>query len=315
MHQIQSTVKTDGGQPKFAENQAAELAVLRLLAYRNRLAFRPANMKTWNVEYVDVIGGDVNTAGNDAYTRHNEVDAAAYTIKNRYVGVINGMRGHIKKLTSNFSNIVCVVAYVFRSRGHHYLPDFGTIYTSLWEKCRCDLVDFKCDWAAISTIGLHCIMPMILDFYWRHCAVKAKVAPALVLRVDVPAAGTAAVYSILAGWRDIRATYGRAYSFVDQAADELNNIYGDLQKKRWDHSINAVLYGADTTRLDLGRFHQLASVVFGTYKTLEEAGTLVGSKSLGREAANAPLMLDISMTAARQLRKRIAAELTQHDDA
>ena len=156
-------------------------------------------------------------------------------------------------------------------------------------------------------------MPVVLDLYWRHCALKARVATALVLRLDVPAAGTAAVYSILAGWRDIKSTYGRAYSFVAQEAEMLNDIYEDIRKHRWDHSINAVLYGADTSRLDLGRFHQLASVVFGTYKTLEEAGTLVGSKSLGREAANAPLMLDISMTAARQLRKRIAADITHQD--
>ena len=181
MHQIQQTAKNEGGQPRLGEEQAAELAVLRLLAFRNRLAFRPPNLATWHVEYVDVLGGDVGNAGNVVNERHVQVDAAAFTIKNRYVGVINAMTGHIRKLTSNFSNIVCVVAYVFRSRGHHYLPDFDTVYSSLWEKCRCDLVAFKNTWASISTIGLHCIMPQVLDFYWRHCALKAKISPALVL--------------------------------------------------------------------------------------------------------------------------------------
>ena len=143
MHQIQTTVLKEGGQPRHTDEQAAELAVLRLLAFRNRLAFRPANLATWHVEYVDVLGGDITAAGNAVNERHDQVDAQAFAIKNQYVAAINGMTGHIKKLTSNFSNIVCVVAYVFRSRGHHYLPDFDTVYGSLWEKCRCDLVTFK----------------------------------------------------------------------------------------------------------------------------------------------------------------------------
>ena len=41
------------------------------------------------------------------------------------------------------------------------------------------------------TVGLHCIMPDVLDAYWLFCVARSRIAAPLVLRSNVPCAGTA----------------------------------------------------------------------------------------------------------------------------
>ena len=78
---------------------------------------------------------------------------------------------------------------------------------------------------------------------------------------------------------------------------------------RWDHGINAALYGAPGGRVDVSRFSPLASVIVGVYTSLANTATILKSDSLVREASNSPLMTDISRVAARAIRNAFVKDI------
>lgn len=41
-----------------------------------------------------------------------------------------------KKLLKRFTDAVCMVAYVFRARGHHYMDTYEEVYDRLWKNMK-----------------------------------------------------------------------------------------------------------------------------------------------------------------------------------
>ncbi len=74
-------------------------------------------------------------------------------------------------------------------------------------------------------------------------------------------------------------------------------------ENRWKHAINAKYYGEAGDRLDLTRFSALSATVVGVYEGAASDATLLGARSLQREARGSPLQKDVARTAAKYMKK------------
>lgn len=107
------------------------------------------------------------------------------------------------------------------------------------------MAPFAASWEQISTIGLHCITPLVLDQYWRYCAAQGRIAAPLALRIDVPAAGTAAIYALRVGWEDAQSAYGLLLKDHEDTFERLVRQVDFCKAHRWNHGINSCYYGSD----------------------------------------------------------------------
>lgn len=277
------------GQADLSDDAAHEIALLRLLAYRNRLA------------------------GSNTVTHTLDTDPNRAAFVNASKVWLNANTNRVDHITHNFSNYVCLLAYMFRAKGHHYITgaDYEDTYTRLWSKVSAHVNPLASTWAQRYTIGLHSIMPDVLDSFWRWSARLSRIAAPLVLRLNVPAAGTAAPFALLVGWDDAKNAYGRLLQADEGLYHDLVGLVELCRRHRWRHGINARYYGEDASRLQLQVFTPMAATVAGVYESVAEGATLLDSKSLQREARGSPLQRDIAGLAARALRGAFIKELTK----
>lgn len=298
---------------EMSDDAGMELAILRYLCYRNRLIGGGFVPQAYNVRYNDCeVQDPTNAVTTIAIAR---ADAGAAALEAGVIGWCNANQAQINMITRSFANIVCCVAVIFRQKGHHYLnqADYNDAYTSLWRKVHKGAGIFASTWAQRSTLGLHAIMPAILDAYWSSMVAKARVAPPLILRYDVPAAGTAAIFALLVGWQDAKHVYGALLQEHHDIADELEALVIDCKANRWRSGINARFYGANTRRLNLARFSAMAGTIVGVYNAVSAGATLLGSQSLLREASGSPLQQDIARSAARAIKRAFIVGLARGD--
>lgn len=288
-----------------------EIAVLRLLAYRNRLIASQLVNAAHHVQYNNVHRSDPAANGTITNTLDNDPQRGAFIAATK--AWLNANQNKVDHLTHNFSNYVCLLAYMFRAKGHHYVTaaDYEESYTRLWAKISAQVNPLTSSWAQRYTIGLHAIMPDVLDVFWLWCARLSRIAAPLVLRTGVPAAGTAAPFALLVGWDDARNAYGRLLQADDGLYQALVTVVDSCRQHRWRHGINARYYGEDASRLQLQPFTPMAATIAGVYESVAEGATLLDSKSLQREARGSPLQRDIAGLAARALRGAFIKELTK----
>lgn len=288
-----------------------ELAVLRLLAYRNRLISSQLVNATHHVQYNNVHRSNPATNGSVTHTLANDGQRAVFVTA--ATTWLNNNQNKVDYLTHNFSNYVCLLAYMFRAKGHHYVTagDYEESYTRLWAKISSQASPLTRSWAQKYTIGLHAIMPDVLDAFWLWSARLSRIAAPLVLRTGVPAAGTAAPFALLVGWDDAKNAYGRLMQTDDGLYQALVTLVDACRQHRWRHGINGRYYGEDATRLVLQQFTPMAATIAGVYESVAEGATLLDSKSLQREARGSPLQRDIAGLAARALRGAFIKELTK----
>ena len=127
------------------------------------------------------------------------------------VQTIKDHKDDFQKLQGNFTNVVGIVAFVFRTRGHHYMKDFNDVYIKLWGKLRTSCTILDNNWEGVATIALHAVYPMILDEYWKLAVDTCTVDNSLRLRFNAPSAGTAAVRAIDVGLNDVGAIFKQIY--------------------------------------------------------------------------------------------------------
>lgn len=199
--------------------------------------------------------------------------------------------------------MVCTIAFVFRQKGHHYITDgdYEETYTRIWSKITREGMPLASTWLQRATIGLHAIMPDVLDAYWRFSVHQGRVAAPLALRLGVPAAGTAAIFALLVGWEDAQSVYSPLLRGHEETHARLVQMVDDAKRRRWRNGINARYYGESPARLDLSQFSALAATIVGVYEAAAEGATLLKSKSMRRESTSAPLQ-NIAGLAARALR-------------
>lgn len=111
-----------------------EIAYLRLLAYKSRLANGAIDRNAYFVRYNNVKVSDPAVPNTVAHVLENNADRDGFRTMVRDYS--NGHMDDIKRLASSFSIIVCTIAFVFRQKGHHYItgPDDQEAYTRIWAK-------------------------------------------------------------------------------------------------------------------------------------------------------------------------------------
>jgi len=229
-------------------------------------------------------------------TRYVEVEVAAVGDAKGYNAYIDALKAIPDKVRDNiagcFANVVCTIAFVFRVRGHHYLDDLKEVYTRIWRKVRGMpegmIVDG--DWQTIATVGLHAITPIRLDKFWVTQAKAGRISNPLIIRLDAPAAGTAAWFAIYAGISNLQALVPEHSERFSRQIALVEEAIGFFKRNRWAGSINRRLYLAKETTFSLTAVAELAAAVKGSVEPDELASELKNAASLDKVTSNAPLV-------------------------
>ena len=274
---------------EVSNEQLFEIALIRYLAYKHRLVCANQRPDLIYVRYSEV--SIFPTEGPESVGALLGVSDKGQMLAALCRQRLNTDRAKIAWTVSVFSDLICTIAYLFRSRGHHYLDGFGQIYENLWAKIESTQERFKSTWAMLATDALHVIFPCVLDHYWNLMRMRSQISPSLVLGWTVPAAGTAAIFAVGVGWDDAKTVYGVILAQRAELEKHLDELLIKCQAGRWHHSINAKYYGAPSDRLDLSRLKPLCATVYGVYQTGAPEASLLLSPALKQEALSASRMI------------------------
>ncbi len=197
----------------------------------------------WRHKSQDSVDRVASNAGKQRTAMHTIRNHANYGATAAAVTVwVNNNSEKLCGWARQFTNIVCLVAYQFRAKGHHYLESYRDSYARLWGKIKGVTEDFGIGW---DIIALHAIPPIVLDKFWEHAYSLSRCAPSMAIRYNIPSAGTAALSTIHTGWADIDNIYAVQTEIRDMRA--LYYEQADLVN-RWRFSVNASLYGQQSVR-------------------------------------------------------------------
>lgn len=288
------------------------LRVLGLILGLADVANRPG---AHNVVYNDVklIHLGAETTAGDEGTREfvsKGADGAAVNV-HPYVTDVPGWNDQVniewrsatKKM---FTNIVCIVAFFFRTRGHHYMDDFDERYKAVWKKCLYEEETIGLAWQYVATHALHFVYPAVLDEFWRNACDDEHCAGALIKRVNSYAAGTAAVGAVWAGYADLIILFPKFRDTVKEAVAELERCRNAILNNRWVGSVNRRYYGADNLTINESTLSSLAATILQALKNSTGNVALKESKALIRVAGGAPITGTFMAT--------ILAKAANHDD-
>lgn len=281
--QAMDFVQLQLGQIRAADNtivlaDASKIAYLRFLAARLGLispAFVPAN---YHVDYNDAgrIGAhDDHAAGLGDWDQASIRGALTAPVKRR--------------LRECFVDLVCMVAYMFRVRGHHYLDDMEGKYDTLWQRCLRRIEDKPVAWVHVARTAFHAIMPSVLDGFWVRCANAGLCSGAMIKRVDSAPAGSSGILALKKGVSDVQLILPGAFEVVSEQLEALDQLVAQVQGNRWGASVNHRYYGVPRIRIDEGAVGVLASVALGVYTQLAPQAELRNAPSLQRMATLAPV--------------------------
>lgn len=259
--------------------RAAKLAFLRLIAAINGLVHPKTDYKAHNVRYHEV--------GHCARSSSFGVEYKEYL--ENFAKVENP---HLIRM--EFSNTVCLVAIMFRARGHHYMDSMKARYVELWKKNKeiAHAVWKDDDWQYVATYGLHAILPDILDDFLVNQASVSKIANPYIKRSNCPAAGTAFWFALYDGIGNLRAVMGKR---IDQYADQIQYVTDVVNRlssrnERWTGSINRSFYGGAPLDAKVERVRELAAAVKGILDPEDVKSRLKESPALARVAEGAPIV-------------------------
>jgi len=209
-----------------------------------------------------------------------------------------------QKVRQSFTDRVCMVAYVFRVRGHHYLPGLDELYTRLWRKCRYDINESYLNNQMLAVHALHGIFPQILDDYWKNAVDNMLCNGALAKRFYSAPAGFAAPNVLLAGIRDMLLIAPGLTTVLGKEYEYLQHVVNSAQDDRWNGSVNARYYGAKKIGFDEARLGAIAATIHSAYTVLTPDAPLGQSPALQRVANQAPVTGAVLSRAIRQIADR-----------
>jgi hypothetical protein len=195
--------------------------------------------------------------------------------------------GRLAFWADNYMNFVCLLAYMFRVRGHHFVPDMLSKYVNVWKKVCLDnaVIDFE----TAVTYGLHAICPPVLDAFYKECVDNQRISGALIIRYYSFGAGTAVFGLLQYAVKDLKVA---APFLIDKLKKEVTFVEDTVQNmkdNRWNHTINARLYGANRERVDESQIGALCAVIRGAVESVAEHHPILASEALKRAANQAPL--------------------------
>jgi hypothetical protein len=257
---------------------AVTVSYLRLLAIKNGLVsteFKPA---AYFVKYNETtrLKADTDTA-------------QAGFVAGLKIVTDNLAKVNIPKLTSYFTDLVCLVAYVFRARGHHYLDSYEELYKRIFEKTRLDKTVVTCTFKDVATTAFHAIYPTILDEFWLQKVKKQEVNGALAKRIDVAPAGMAGLHVLWQGAQDLKIVFPRINAINEKAFEYLDQQIEEANKERYYGSVNAVYYGCKKVALNEKLVGPIAAILKSIMEQVDEDAPILKSNALTRIANNAPI--------------------------
>jgi hypothetical protein len=194
------------------------------------------------------------------------------------------VRGNIRM---RIYDLIATVAFVFRVRGHHWQESINELYTRVWNRTRLEPAPLP--WNLIARHALHAIMPIHLDAIWKEGRDKAIVNGALGKRYTCAAAGTAAIWTIAAGYQDLRLVAPGIPSALPGSVQYLESLVSQLEKHRYANSINARYYGAPRIGIDESKLAAIAATIYAALSGFAPNAPLARAPSLLRVANNAPI--------------------------
>jgi hypothetical protein len=259
-------------------NVAAAVSYIRFLAARKGLISPDFQTATYNVNYNDAVRLPANANVDGALGDWDEARLRA------------AFSGDFKRRIRNqFSDLVCMVAYMFRVRGHHFLPDMDAKYDVLWQRCLRRVEEKPANWEFIARHALHAVMPQVLDTFWHNCVNQSVCSGALIKRYDSAPAGSSGILALQKGVDDIRLVLPGAFDLVADQVQALSEISESIKGSRWGASVNHNYYGVPRIRIDEAAVGVLASVTLGVYAQLAPNAQVRNAPSLKRLAELAPV--------------------------
>jgi len=291
-----NAVKIKDAMADLTENQCAELAYIRLLAAKYGLISPLYTAADHHCDYNQAVYA-LGANGVDRLQSAQIVAADDVGFpQNRQVAVQAALAAtltnvNMEKYNRSFYNMICLIAFMFRTRGHHFVTgtDMLSRYNAVWNKCASKDVVFLNTWEHISTVGLHAIMPSILDKFWTYSHENALCDVVFSIRYSAAAAGTAAIAVLAQGLRDLKVVFPNITKTMEDELDYVEQMETHLAGNRWDYSINARFYNADTSRIDESKTGAVGALLVACLDSLAPAADLVKSKALGRVARFAPI--------------------------
>lgn len=194
-----------------------------------------------------------------------------------------------KILRRTLYNAICMVAYCFRVRAHHYVTGMDELYTNLYRRTLVGEETYPLSWKYLAREVMKVIFPDQLDDIWRECIQRGLCAGTLVKRYDCLAAGSAGVGALHKGLLDLGSVFPKFLEQHQEDVDYINGVVSEIKDNRWRGSINHAFYNETLITADENRICRLASIVLGALKTLAPSSPLGNSAALKRIADNAPL--------------------------
>lgn len=196
------------------------------------------------------------------------------------------------KLGKQATNLICLCAYIFRWRGHHFKDEYENDVKLKWHKnTNAEALQLTGkELGKALTYGLHAIFPIVLDDFWLDSAENGRCCRPFAIRINVPCAGTAAYFSIYAGVDEAKMLMGSGMSQYKDKVDALDALVNDLLDNRWKGGVNRNFYNAPENKVTETTFSTIAAAVQGI-NTVEDSVTDLGkSKSLERVSKSSPVV-------------------------
>jgi len=256
----------------ITEREAFRIAYIRMLVVRQG--------------YVDPDAGPAEHNARYNLARYVPATARDTASDPAPAGSGNEWRASCRK---KFTNMICITAFFFRVRGHHFQEGFEERYKAVWRKCLYDEDEPGLKWEYIARNSLHAIFPDDLDEIWRHSVEVSRCAGALIKRFDSAPAGIAGISAIRRGVNDIGMILPRVPNLVPDAVEHLLECENLVRGHRWAGSVNRRFYNAPQIRIDEAKLASLAAVIMAGLEQFAPNNPLGKSAALKRIAANAPI--------------------------
>ena len=141
------------------QTQLAEFAYIRSWVYRSRLIFSWAVPSNYHVQYKQVERVDSHTAGS---TWRGYRDSQEWTAhRDAFKRYLQDNLDQVKWLMKHIYNLVCLVAYQFHAKGHHYMDTYEESYTNIFAKINSSLHKLNIKFLHLATLAVHTIMPWV----------------------------------------------------------------------------------------------------------------------------------------------------------
>lgn len=269
-----------GADNTINEREAVAIALHRYYALRDGLVSPLFEPNTYFVKYTECVwASDVEVNAASAFLS-NPVSQNFMTL------MTDDLR---KKIRETFTDRICLLAFVFRVRGHHYMNSFEELYVRVWGKCRYDMSTLGLTFQQMMTASFHAIFPVILDNFWNAAVTDGRCNGALVKRFNSACAGAAGPYVVQQGIQDIEQIAPGVRKHLNVAISYLEALMPRLDQHRFAGSVNHRYYGVQRVMIDERKLGAAAAVVKAAIDGLASGAPLGQSAALTRIARYAPV--------------------------